>query len=80
MTEIKVTVFEVKVCLDQDDPDLIAGFALGEWEKSEAGKWILKNARTSWHRISNLDPWTMDYKIVATITPEKYTFWSLTYK
>ena len=80
MTEINVTVFEVKVCLDQDDPDLIAGFALGEWEKSEAGKWLLKHSDISWHHTDDPTDMCLHYKIVATLTPEKYTFWSLTYK
>lgn len=81
MTEINVTVFEVSVSLDQDDPDIIAAFALHEWEKSEAGKWLLKHSKTTLRWRTN-DPadLCLHYKIVATLTPEKYTFWSLTYK
>jgi hypothetical protein len=80
MTDIEFTALEFWVSLDQDDPDIIAGLTIGAWEKSEPGKWLLEHSDISWRRVNNPDSISLHYKIVSTITPEKYTFWSLTYK
>lgn len=80
MTEIKFTALAFQVTLDQDDPDLVAGLTIGAWEKSESGKWLLAHSNISWHRTNDPADLCLHYKIVATLTPEKYTFWSLTYK
>ena len=47
---------------DVDDPDLYAAQPLIEWEKSDAGQWVFKNAADTptWHRMA--DPSTYGYK------------------
>lgn len=47
---------------DVDDPDLYAAQPLYEWEESEFGQWVMKNAADTptWHRMA--DPVTYGYK------------------
>jgi hypothetical protein len=51
---------------DVDDPDLYAAQPLHEWEKSEFGQWVMKNAADTptWHRMA--DPMTYGYKYSIT--------------
>ena len=80
MTDIEFTALEFWVSLDQDDPDIVADLTIAHWNQSEAGKWLLEHSNISTHRINSPDDISLHYKIVSTITPENYTFWSLTYK
>lgn len=47
---------------DVEDPDLYAGHPLMEWEKSDFGQWVFKNAADTptWHRMA--DPTSYGYK------------------
>lgn len=47
---------------DVDDPDLYAAQPLIEWQESEFGKWVMKNAADTptWNRYA--DPITYGYK------------------
>jgi hypothetical protein len=47
---------------DVDDPDLYAAQPLYEWQKSEFGQWVMKNAADTptWHRMA--DPISYGYK------------------
>lgn len=47
---------------DVDDPDLHAAQPLIEWEKSEFGQWVMKNAADTptWHR--HIDPMSYGYQ------------------
>jgi len=47
---------------DVDDPDLYAAQPLYEWQESDAGQWVMKNAADSptWYRIA--DPLSFGYK------------------
>lgn len=47
---------------DVEDPDLYAAHPLHEWEQSDFGQWVMKNAADTptWHRIA--DPTTYGYK------------------
>jgi hypothetical protein len=80
MTDIKFTAFEFQVDLDQDDPDLVADLSINEWQKTDSAKWLLEHSNIAKHRCKDPASISLHYKIVSTITPEKYTFWSLTYK
>lgn len=80
MTDIEFTAFEFLVSVDQDDPDIVADIAINEWQKTDSGKWLLEHSKIAKHRIPKHASMSLYYKIVSTITPEKYTFWSLAYK
>lgn len=47
---------------DVDDPDLYAAQPLYEWQQSEFGQWVMKNAADTptWHRMA--DPISYGYK------------------
>ena len=80
MTDIKFTALEFWISLDEDDPDIVADIAINEWQKTDSAKWLLEQSKIAKHRINSPDDMCFHYKIVSTITPEKYTFWSLAYK
>lgn len=66
---------------DVEDPDLYAAQPLCEWEQSEQGQWIMKNAfeTPTWHRIA--DPVTFGYKycVRAKLMGPALTEWLLRY-
>ena len=66
---------------DSDDPELYAAEPLIQWEKSEQGQWIMKNAMETPTWITVLDPNMHCYQCIikAKFTPEMYTFWKLKY-
>lgn len=51
---------------DVDDPDLCAAQPLYEWQQSEFGQWVMKNAADTptWHRSA--DPMTYGYQYRIT--------------
>lgn len=66
---------------DVEDPDLYAAEPMINWEKSEQGQWIMRNAADTptWHRIA--DPMTYGYKyqIRAKLMGPALTEWLLRY-
>ena len=78
-TEIVVHTFSVG---DSEDPDLYAAAPIWEWERSEAGTWIMANAieKPSWHRIISYDTYSYKYQIRARLTPEQTTYYELKFK
>lgn len=65
---------------DVEDPDLWAASSLYEWEKSDAGEWLMKNSSPtpSWHRIPCDYGW--QYQIKAYLTPKKLTYYKLRFE
>jgi len=67
---------------DVDDPDIYAAGPIFDWERSEAGSWVMKNAydKPSWYK--QLDTMTYGYKfqIRADLTPEQITYFELKFK
>jgi hypothetical protein len=62
----KVVVYRFKVG-DVDDPDLYIAEPIWDWQKSEAGKFVLEHAieTPSWHRHLNHMMYGYEYVIVA---------------
>jgi hypothetical protein len=56
---------------DVDDPDIYAAGPLFDWERSEAGQFVMKNAEDNpkWHR--HMDPMFMGYRYVIIAELEK---------
>jgi hypothetical protein len=78
MMEVVVHKFHMS---DVEDPDLWAAESLCNWEKSEAGEFVMKNAEEVpvWHRTVNVECYGYEYIIRAKLSPKNYTFWKLKY-
>jgi hypothetical protein len=64
---------------DVEDPDLYAAQPLYEWEKSEAGQWVMKNAADTptWYRIADPMSYGYQYQIRAKLMGPALTEWLL---
>lgn len=79
--ECRTVVVHSFSIFDVDDPDLQIAKPMIDWEKSEKGQWIMKNAvdTPTWHRMA--DPMTYGYKyqIRAKLMGPALTEWLLRY-
>ncbi len=79
--ECKIVVVHSFTMGDVEDPDLYAAEPMIQWEKSDAGQWIMRNAADTptWHRIA--DPASMGYRyqIRAKLMGPALTEWLLRY-
>jgi hypothetical protein len=67
---------------DVDDPDIYAAVPILDWERSDAGKWVMNNAydKPSWHRQMDYNTYGYRYQIRADLSPEQVTFFELKFK
>lgn len=79
--EIKSFVVHKFKVSDVEDPDLYAAEPLYEWEKSEKGEWIMKNAYETpeWHRHLNHLSYSYEYLIRAKFKGPTITEYLLRY-
>lgn len=79
--EIKEVVVHTFRVSDVDDPDLHAGDELFEWERSEFGQWVMKNAcdTPSWHRTLDYNTYGYVYQIRAKFMGPTLTEMALRY-
>ena len=77
--QCEITVHEFNLS-DVEDPDLYAAQSLCEFEKSDKGKWIMRNSAPTpmWKRIPSNYGW--QYQICAYLTPEQITYYKLKYE
>jgi hypothetical protein len=66
---------------DIEDPDLHAAQPLYEWEHSDAGQWVMKNAADTptWYRTINHDSYGYNYQVRAKLMGPALTEWLLRY-
>ncbi len=64
---------------DVEDPDLYAAQPLMEWEQSEAGQWVMKNAADTptWYRTADPMSYGYKYQIRAKLMGPALTEWLL---
>lgn len=64
---------------DVEDPALYAGEPLYQWQQSEAGQWIMKNAvqEPYWIQHTDVVSFGYRYKIMARLSEQNETFWRL---
>jgi hypothetical protein len=64
---------------DVEDPDLYAAQPLYEWESSDSGQWVMKNAADTptWHRITDNFSFGYKYQIRAKLMGPALTEWLL---
>lgn len=75
-----VTVHEFSI-MDIEDPDIYAAEPLFNWEKSEKGQWVMRNAvdTPTWHRTHNYENYGYKYIIRAKLMGPSLTEWLLRY-
>lgn len=71
--EIHKVVVHRFLVSDVDDPDIYAGQPLWEWEKSDAGQFVMKYAvdKPEWHRQIDVTSMGHKYAIVAELEKKK---------
>lgn len=64
---------------DVEDPDIIAGEPLWNWQQSDVGQWIMANAVEPpyWTRILDYNSWGHRYKIMARLSEPNIVFYRL---
>lgn len=75
---VTVHAFEMS---DVDDPDLHAAKPLYDWEQSDLGQWVMKNAADTptWHRVADSLTYGYKYVITAKFMGPSLTEWLLRY-
>ncbi len=79
--EVKTVVVHEFSMGDVEDPDLYAAQPLSDWERSEKGQWVMKNAcdTPTWYRLSNPATFGYQYQIRAKLMGPSLTEWLLKY-
>jgi hypothetical protein len=79
--EVKTIVVHSFRMSDVEDPDLWAAESLIEWEKSDQGQWVMRNAcdTPTWHRQADAAMYGYKYIITAKLTGPALTEWLLRY-
>lgn len=79
--EVKTVVVHEFSMGDVEDPDLYAAQPLFDWEKSEQGQWVIKNAcdTPTWYRIADHVSFGYKYQIRAKLMGPALTEWLLRY-
>jgi hypothetical protein len=67
---------------DAEDPDLVAGFSIQDWQKSEQGRWVYEHCTETpyWRRVLDHYAFGYQYKILARMTKQNETFFKLKFK
>jgi len=77
-SDVKVHEFNMG---DVEDPDLYAGEPLYQWQQTEAGQWVMEHAvdKPFWHRHINPYTFGWTYYIIARLSEQDQTYWTLKY-
>lgn len=67
---------------DVEDPDLYAAQPLHAWQQTESGQWVMEHAMETpfWHRMTNPYYYGLTYYIVARLSEQDQTYWTLKWK
>ena len=77
--EVKEVIVHKFSMGDVEDPDLYAAQPLCEWEKSDIGQWVMKNAcdTPTWYRTADPMNYGYQYQIRAKFMGPALTEWLL---
>lgn len=77
MAKIKTLLYEFRLN-DVEDPELYAAGPLWDWQQTEHGEWVMKNAEDPTYHV-HADPMTYGYRIAVTglLEEQDYTFFML---
>ena len=64
---------------DVEDPDLFVGHPIWEWQQTDAGKFVMEHAveKPYWTRQLDYHSYGHVYRIMARLSEQDQTFWSL---
>jgi hypothetical protein len=67
---------------DSDDPDIVAGVHILEWQNTEAGQWVFEHCVEKPYWVRSLDVWsyTYRYRIMARLRKQDQTFFELKFR
>ena len=73
-----VCVYAFRVS-DVDEPDILAGEPLWQWQNSEQGQWIMQQAveKPYWVRVIDHNTYGFQYRIMARLSEHNECFWRL---
>ena len=83
VTNLPVKIYNVRVHQfsigDVEDPEIYAAGPILDWQESEAGKWIMKQAveKPTFQQTFDHEPMGYKYVISAKLADKDYTFWCL---
>jgi hypothetical protein len=74
-------VKEIRIS-DAEDPDLVVAQPIWEWQKTEAGKYVMENSnpKPSWIRSYDYTYYSNVYIIRAYFTPKQLTYYKLRFE
>ena len=77
--ECKTVVVHSFTMGDVEDPDLYAAEPMIQWEQSEQGQWVMRNAADTptWHRMADPATYGYKYQIRAKLMGPALTEWLL---
>ena len=61
---------------DVEDPVIIAGGPLWDWQQSEAGQWVIEHAveQPYWHKQVDASTYSYQFRIMARLSDQDQTF------
>jgi hypothetical protein len=73
-----VCVHEIRMG-DVEDPDIMVADPIWKWQQSDAGKFIMEHAveKPYWTRSMDYASWGHKYCIMARLSEQDQTFWTL---
>ena len=73
-----ICVYEFRMT-DVEDPDILAGEPIWQWQNSDQGKWIMEQATEKPYWIRAIDHVTFGYRyrIMARLSEQMECFWRL---
>ena len=73
-----VCVHEIRMG-DVEDPDLCVANPIWDWQNSDAGKFIMEHAveKPYWTRQADMSSYGHLYRIMARLSEQHETFWTL---
>jgi hypothetical protein len=81
MNDLKSCIVHTFKVHDVDDVELYAAEPIYNWQQTDAGKWVMKNAvDIYWVKNTDVETLTYQFKIVAKFMLKDYVFWELKYK
>jgi len=73
-----VCVHEIRMG-DVEDPDIMVADPIWKWQQSDAGKFIMEHAveKPYWTRQADMSSYGHLYRIMARLSEQHETFWTL---
>ena len=73
-----ICVHEIRMG-DVEDPDLFVADPIWKWQESDAGKFIMEHAieKPYWTRQADISSYGHVYRIMARLSEQHETFWTL---